>query len=615
MEGEGSSSSSPLDLPQTPAQIESRLENTVSPKDAKHEKSSRIELKRYEEQLRTLIPGASSLRRIDLIHSAIDYISDLEETLQARVRKLDSNQTRSPLTFLPGFNIEPPRRSNPIQRPPLSSLLSSVESNVNLEQCENNKIANLNPVPLGNFLEFSELFKNTFSRENVQERSVPQPGFIIDDTEKADISPANVPVVTPSLCINKVSETNNQGSSQSGICVRSHNSLDTDNNSVNNLAKNNRDSGDLINNLDNLSPNEGLNILPRSYNDKRFSIDDHTNETRKSTLMVSSHCRNTCLPCTLDDKLLNTKQPSSSKSMVLEKNMNSLSPSKGNTEMKSSPKLLKSVFQNNPSTDFNHLSGTIPSVSTKSNNSCRRNCQLDNCGCLSKQQNEIIERCHEQLSQAKQHKTRFVHKNDFVSSNTVQFRKTGELSNFNIRTSDLIVNRIECNAALVTSSSPLTDTADSRTIFTDTEYMKQSIIHSNDPAFPNSSCFTDRYETTVPQFQDSIISRENIEHTKPSRENTASAKSYASATSNNGETTSHAKFVNQSSCFGGNEGTTKLPDFDTACSKNAELSDKILDRDISCFSGETKDLEEFVNPDTTESTSEYTSLIKKRRLH
>ena len=66
----------------------------------------RKELRLYEDQLRTLVPGATDLSRLDLIHSTIDYISDLEEALEARVKKRLCRDVRSrpPLTQLPGYS-------------------------------------------------------------------------------------------------------------------------------------------------------------------------------------------------------------------------------------------------------------------------------------------------------------------------------------------------------------------------------------------------------------------------------------------------------------------------------------------------------------------------------
>lgn len=156
MESEGRGSSGP-----TPVGSESRMEprTDATGRSSRHEGSSRGQLRQYEEQLRILIPGASGLPRIDLIHSAIDYISDLEEALQARVRKLGSSPSRPPLTVLSsGHNAEQQRPADPEPRLPLSTLQTPPVVNTTRTLQETSLNDNLNNSQVPSFSGFAEMF-------------------------------------------------------------------------------------------------------------------------------------------------------------------------------------------------------------------------------------------------------------------------------------------------------------------------------------------------------------------------------------------------------------------------------------------------------------------------
>ena len=96
--------------------VASASSSNESNNGANHSKK-RKELRLYEDQLRTLVPGATDLSRLDLIHSAIDYISDLEEALEARVKKrrIRDSIPRPPLSQLPGYSEILSTKQNPFK--------------------------------------------------------------------------------------------------------------------------------------------------------------------------------------------------------------------------------------------------------------------------------------------------------------------------------------------------------------------------------------------------------------------------------------------------------------------------------------------------------------------
>ena len=83
---------------------------------ASSSKSSEMSL--YMEKLREIVPYAknsSKLSKVQLIHSAIDYITDLQESLEARVRT-EPAYTRPPLT-----DVSKTAQNQPTMSPSLTS--------------------------------------------------------------------------------------------------------------------------------------------------------------------------------------------------------------------------------------------------------------------------------------------------------------------------------------------------------------------------------------------------------------------------------------------------------------------------------------------------------------
>ncbi|KAK3853181.1 hypothetical protein Pcinc_040266 [Petrolisthes cinctipes] len=103
------------------------------------------EMRVYLDKLRELVPyvpRSGRVSRVTLIHSAIDYITDLQEALEARARrklrdKTDPN-TRPPLAALPQSQHQnntqtqtttPTEHTEHNTRPPLASLSQSQHQN------------------------------------------------------------------------------------------------------------------------------------------------------------------------------------------------------------------------------------------------------------------------------------------------------------------------------------------------------------------------------------------------------------------------------------------------------------------------------------------------------
>ncbi|XP_050690414.1 ELL-associated factor 1-like [Eriocheir sinensis] len=86
------------------------------------------EMRLYLDKLRELVPGmprTGKLSRVRLIHSAIDYITDLQEALEARTRRKlrdkQGQQPRPPLAALPPAQVE----ANTQRASPLSETSSN----------------------------------------------------------------------------------------------------------------------------------------------------------------------------------------------------------------------------------------------------------------------------------------------------------------------------------------------------------------------------------------------------------------------------------------------------------------------------------------------------------
>ncbi|KAK8741278.1 hypothetical protein OTU49_002594, partial [Cherax quadricarinatus] len=92
------------------------------------------EMKMYLEKLRELVPYAprsGRLSRVQLIHSAIDYITDLQESLEARARsKLrDKDEHRQPLAALPHAHDNTSTISTPLMENNANRLPTALEAN------------------------------------------------------------------------------------------------------------------------------------------------------------------------------------------------------------------------------------------------------------------------------------------------------------------------------------------------------------------------------------------------------------------------------------------------------------------------------------------------------
>ncbi|XP_076059451.1 uncharacterized protein LOC143036080 [Oratosquilla oratoria] len=91
-----------------------RANNSRTMKAKKEEKQSE-EMKIYLEKLKDMVPYVPRDRKIskvDLIHCAIDYISDLQGALEARAKKRrrssqESQPSRQPFSILPSAEVEP----------------------------------------------------------------------------------------------------------------------------------------------------------------------------------------------------------------------------------------------------------------------------------------------------------------------------------------------------------------------------------------------------------------------------------------------------------------------------------------------------------------------------
>ncbi|XP_069194893.1 uncharacterized protein [Procambarus clarkii] len=96
------------------------------------------EMRVYLEKLRQLVPyvpRSGRLSRVQLIHSAIDYITDLQESLEARARRKlrdkQDEQARPPLAALPRAQVETnsSRNSGPLADITVNRLPTALETN------------------------------------------------------------------------------------------------------------------------------------------------------------------------------------------------------------------------------------------------------------------------------------------------------------------------------------------------------------------------------------------------------------------------------------------------------------------------------------------------------
>ncbi|XP_064093393.1 protein extra-macrochaetae-like [Macrobrachium nipponense] len=123
----GSSSVTPsddVDISTTSSSSSSSLplaESSSSSSSSGGEKDKGAEMKLYLDKLRELVPyvpRTGKISRVQLIHSAIDYITDLQESLEARARRKlrDKNDqaSRPPLAALSQAHVETNNRMTPL---------------------------------------------------------------------------------------------------------------------------------------------------------------------------------------------------------------------------------------------------------------------------------------------------------------------------------------------------------------------------------------------------------------------------------------------------------------------------------------------------------------------
>ena len=156
------------------------------------------QLQFYFQRLREMVPGTSRpLSRVQLIHSAIDYITDLQEALEARARrKLTSSTNRPPLVNLQlqrNTNSTTSQRHNNTNttaihhngdnssahhdRHPLASINTVHNSSATHQHLNNRSSSDLQPI-IASFTRASHIYNSDSSnpRSNVTATNIHQSG-------------------------------------------------------------------------------------------------------------------------------------------------------------------------------------------------------------------------------------------------------------------------------------------------------------------------------------------------------------------------------------------------------------------------------------------------------